>query len=70
MLAAWSGLVVRAANGGVIAHEQREQGSAMRCWDQVADRLRAAGHATSPGGHEAMLSQPGPLADVLLKVCQ
>ena len=40
------------------------------CWDQVAGRLRAAGHATSPGGHEAMLSQPGPLADALLKVCQ
>jgi hypothetical protein len=33
------------------------------CWDQVTARLRAA-------GHEAMLSQPGPLADAPLTVAR
>jgi hypothetical protein len=33
------------------------------CWDPVALRLRA-------DGHEAMLSQPGALAEALLKVRQ
>jgi pimeloyl-ACP methyl ester carboxylesterase len=35
-----------------------------------AARLRQPSTASSPGGHEAMLSQPGPLADALLAVCQ
>jgi pimeloyl-ACP methyl ester carboxylesterase len=39
-------------------------------FESCAARLGPASTATSPGGHEAMLSQPGPLADALLKVCQ
>jgi pimeloyl-ACP methyl ester carboxylesterase len=39
-------------------------------FESCAARLGRASTATSPGGHEAMLSQPGSLADTLLKVCQ
>jgi hypothetical protein len=35
-----------------------------------AARLGQPSIVTSPGGYEAMLSQPAPLADALLKVCQ
>jgi hypothetical protein len=35
-----------------------------------AARLGQPSIVTSPGGHEAMLSQPASLADALLKVCQ
>jgi hypothetical protein len=39
-------------------------------YQDCAARLRQPSTASSPGGHEAMLSQPGPLADALLTVCQ
>jgi pimeloyl-ACP methyl ester carboxylesterase len=39
-------------------------------FESCAARLGPASTATSPGGHEAMLSQPGPLADALLEVCR
>lgn len=39
-------------------------------FESCAARLRQPSVATSPGGHEAMLSQPAALADALLKVCQ
>lgn len=38
-------------------------------FQQCADRLRAPRMTSSPGSHEAMLSQPGPLAEALLRVC-
>lgn len=39
-------------------------------FESCAARLGPVPTATSPGGHEAMLSQPGPLADALLAVCR
>jgi hypothetical protein len=39
-------------------------------FESCAARLGHPSTVTSPGGHEAMLSQPGPLADALLTVCQ
>jgi pimeloyl-ACP methyl ester carboxylesterase len=39
-------------------------------FESCAARLRQPSTATSPGGHEAMLSQPGPLASALLDVCR
>ncbi|MGH3171386.1 MAG: alpha/beta fold hydrolase [Trebonia sp.] len=39
-------------------------------YQDCAARLGRPSTATSPGGHEAMLSQPGPLADALLAVCR
>ena len=39
-------------------------------YESCAARLRLASTTTCPGSHEAMLSQPGPLADALLEVCR
>jgi hypothetical protein len=39
-------------------------------YEACAARLGQPSTAVSPGGHEAMLSQPGPLADALLTVCR
>lgn len=39
-------------------------------YESCAARLKQPTTATSPGGHEAMLSQPGALADALLAVCR
>lgn len=38
-------------------------------FQNCADRLHEPVVTSSPGSHEAMLSQPGPLADALLRVC-
>lgn len=39
-------------------------------YQACAGRLGQPATATAPGAHEAMLSQPGPLADALLEVCR